>query len=49
MYTSVSHFQAGVKQIVLAVSYRAEQMEKELKHVEQEVGIILLLWPGLCF
>ncbi|KAL8620378.1 hypothetical protein ACOMHN_013003 [Nucella lapillus] len=29
---------AGVKQIVLAVSYRAEQMEKELKHVEEELG-----------
>ena len=38
--TDVSHPQAGVKQIVLAVSYRAEQMERELKHVEEEVGIL---------
>ncbi|KAK7457987.1 hypothetical protein BaRGS_00039132 [Batillaria attramentaria] len=30
---------AGVKHIVLAVSYRAEQMEKELKHVEEELGV----------
>lgn len=30
---------AGVNQIVLAVSYRAEQMEKELKHVEEELGV----------
>lgn len=26
-----------MKQIILAVSYRAEQMEKELKHVEEQV------------
>jgi len=31
--------EAGVKHIVLAVSYRAEQMEKELKSVEKELGI----------
>lgn len=30
---------AGVNHIVLAVSYRAEQMEKELKHVEEELGV----------
>lgn len=30
---------AGVNHIVLAVSYRAEQMEKELKHVEEELGL----------
>ncbi|XP_025107194.1 mannose-1-phosphate guanyltransferase beta-A-like [Pomacea canaliculata] len=30
---------AGVKQIILAVSYRAEQMEKELKHVEEQLGV----------
>lgn len=34
---------AGVKLIVLAVSYRAEQMEKELKHVEEKLGCKILI------
>lgn len=34
-------FQAGASHIVLAVSYRAEQMEQELKAMEQQVKIIL--------
>ncbi|XP_041350347.1 mannose-1-phosphate guanyltransferase beta-like [Gigantopelta aegis] len=31
--------EAGVKHIILAVSYRAEQMEKELENVEHELGV----------
>ncbi|XP_067683014.1 mannose-1-phosphate guanyltransferase beta-like isoform X1 [Haliotis asinina] len=31
--------EAGVKHIILAVSYRAEQMEKELKCLEEQLGI----------
>ncbi|KAL3853469.1 hypothetical protein ACJMK2_017005 [Sinanodonta woodiana] len=31
--------EAGVKHIILAVSYRAEQMEKELKNVEEKLGV----------
>ncbi len=31
-------FQAGVKQIVLAVSYRAEMLEKEMKEQEERVS-----------
>lgn len=30
---------AGVNHVILAVSYRAEQMEKELKHVEKKLGV----------
>lgn len=30
---------AGVKHIVLAVSYRAEQMEKELENAQKELGV----------
>ncbi|KAK6175474.1 hypothetical protein SNE40_013933 [Patella caerulea] len=35
--------EAGVSHIILAVSYRAEQMEKELKHVEEELKIKITL------
>ena len=35
---SISSSQAGVKHIILAVSYRAEQMEQELRHLEKKVG-----------
>lgn len=31
--------EAGVRHIILAVSYRAEQMENELKHLEKSMGI----------
>lgn len=31
--------EAGVKHIILAVSYRAEQMEQELKNVEAQLGV----------
>ena len=30
--------QAGVKHVILAVSYRAELLEKEMKEQEQRVG-----------
>ena len=36
-------FQAGVDHIILAVSYRAELMEKELKSVEKQVSDTLYL------
>ncbi|XP_064604453.1 mannose-1-phosphate guanyltransferase beta-like [Liolophura sinensis] len=35
--------QVGVKHIILAVSYRAEQMEQELKHLEDKLGIIITI------
>ena len=34
--------QAGVKQIVLAVSYRAEMLEKEMKEQEERVSEVLV-------
>ena len=34
---------AGVTQVVLAVSYRAEQMEQELAHEAQKVRLIFYL------
>lgn len=36
--------QAGVDHIILAVSYRAEQMEKELKSVEEKVKHYSFNW-----
>ncbi|KAL5013535.1 hypothetical protein ScPMuIL_007805 [Solemya velum] len=35
--------EAGVKHIILAVSYRAEQMEKELKCLEDKLGIVITI------
>ncbi|ESO90736.1 hypothetical protein LOTGIDRAFT_227532 [Lottia gigantea] len=35
--------EAGVKHIILAVSYRAEQMEQELKHVEEQLNVKITL------
>ena len=35
--------QAGVKHIILAVSYRAEMLEKEMKEQEQRLGITITL------
>jgi len=34
--------EAGVKEVILAVSYRAEQMEKELKEQTQRLGVNLV-------
>lgn len=35
--------EAGVNHIILAVSYRADQMEKELKFVEKKLGITITI------
>ena len=40
-------FQAGVNHIILAVSYRADQMEKELKSVEEKVLVNPFYTNGL--
>uniref|UniRef100_A0A146L0B4 mannose-1-phosphate guanylyltransferase n=1 Tax=Lygus hesperus TaxID=30085 RepID=A0A146L0B4_LYGHE len=34
--------EAGVKEVILAVSYRAEQMEKELKEEAEKIGVKLI-------
>ena len=34
------HVQAGVKHVILAVSYRAELLEKEMKQQESRVSMV---------
>ena len=38
---SFAHEQAGVKHVILAVSYRAELLEKEMREQEERVSIIM--------
>ena len=40
---SLVHEQAGVKHVILAVSYRAELLEKEMREQEERVSILLIL------
>ncbi|XP_052779229.1 mannose-1-phosphate guanyltransferase beta-like [Mya arenaria] len=35
--------EAGVNHVILAVSYRAEQMEKEMKSVEEKLGVTITI------
>ena len=37
------HVQAGVKHVILAVSYRAELLEKEMKEQESRVSMVLFM------
>ena len=39
-YLLPKHLQAGVKHVILAVSYRAELLEKEMKEQESRVSMV---------
>ena len=42
VYTYTCTMQSGVKHVVLAVSYRAELLEKEMKEQETKVGFAII-------